>query len=224
MRRSDFGRRNGTQRDRSRTGHQDQAAQESAVPSPLIALQRLHLLPASRIRRIQTHGFGSYGAHTDVILDNLMDLKEDGSLAMDRLLQLLPGLTMTGPRLDNCLEVRLADRKSAQREMDLAASVQAVTEEAALRMAKTAREMTGSVCLAGGTEPCGQRRTPALRHFRKRLVTPASGDAGGAKERRCSPAIADRIERSPGAGHVEARPGLGLKMKRCDERSMVRVR
>ena len=134
-------------------------------------------------------GLAPYGEpkYKDVILDNLMDLKEDGSLAMDMsYFNYCQGLTMTGPRFDKLFggPARRSESEITQREMDLAASVQAVTEEAVLRMAKTAREMTGSrnLCLAGGVALNCVANGKLLRSgiFENVFVTPASGDAGGA--------------------------------------------
>src|SRR6266446_1306920 len=101
-------------------------------------------------------GLAPYGEpkYADVILDHLMDLKEDGSLAMDmRYFNYCKGLTMTGPEFDKLFggPPRKAESMISQREMDLAASIQKVTEEVVLRMARTARQLTGAryLCLAG---------------------------------------------------------------------------
>src|SRR5437667_347198 len=102
-------------------------------------------------------GLAPYGEpkYAGVILDKLIDLKEDGSLAMDmRYFNYCEGLTMTAPDFDKLFggPPRKAESMIAQREMDLAASIQKVTEEVVLRMARTTRRLTGSrrLCLAGG--------------------------------------------------------------------------
>jgi len=102
-------------------------------------------------------GLAPYGEpkYVDVILDKLVDLKEDGSLAMNmEYFNYCQGLTMTNHRFDELFggPPRKPESPIRQREMDLAASIQKVTEEAVLRMARTARKITGCryLCLAGG--------------------------------------------------------------------------
>jgi carbamoyltransferase len=121
------------------------------------------------------------------MLENLVDLKDDGSLAMDmRYFNYCEGLTMTGPEFDRLFggPPRNPESRITQREMDLAASVQRVIEQAMLRMARTARKLTGSrnLCLAGGVALNCVANGKLLRAgiFDDVFVTPASGDAGGA--------------------------------------------
>ncbi len=134
-------------------------------------------------------GLAPYGEpkYVDVILDKLIDLKADGSLAMDMsYFDYCAGLTMTGPGFDKLFDgpARKSESPITQREMDLASSIQAVTEEAVLRMARTARELTGSknLCLAGGVALNCVANGKLLRSgiFENVYITPASGDAGGA--------------------------------------------
>src|SRR6266446_5878069 len=134
-------------------------------------------------------GLAPYGEPkcAEVILDKLMDLKEDGSLAMDmRYFNYCEGLTMTGPEFDKLFggPPRKAESMITQREMDLAASIQKVTEEVVLRMARTARQLTGAryLCLAGGVALNCVANGKLLRAgiFEDVFITPASGDAGGA--------------------------------------------
>jgi len=134
-------------------------------------------------------GLAPYGEpkYADTILEKLVDLKEDGSLAMDmQYFNYCQGLTMTANGFDKLFDgpARKSESGITQREMDLAASVQAVTEEAVLRMAKTARKLTGSknLCLAGGVALNCVANGKLLRSgiFENVFVTPASGDAGGA--------------------------------------------
>ena len=134
-------------------------------------------------------GLAPYGEpkYAGVILDKLMDLKEDGSLAMDmRYFNYCEGLTMTGPEFDKLFggPPRKAESMITQREMDLAASIQNVTEEVVLRMARTTRQLTGSrhLCLAGGVALNCVANGKLLRAgiFDDLFITPASGDAGGA--------------------------------------------
>src|ERR1051326_2090821 len=116
-----------------------------------------------------------------------MDLKADGSLAMDmRYFNYCEGLTMTGPEFDKLFggPPRKAESMITQREMDLPASIQNVTEEVVLRMARTTRLLTGSrhVGLAGGVALNCVANGKLLRAgiFDDLFITPASGDAGGA--------------------------------------------
>jgi carbamoyltransferase len=134
-------------------------------------------------------GLAPYGQPTfaDTILKHVIDLKEDGSLAMDmQFFNYCQGLTMTGPRFDALFggPPRQAEAPITQREMDLAASIQYVTEEVLMRMARTAKTLTGSrhLCLAGGVALNCVANGKLLRSgiFEDVFVTPAAGDAGGA--------------------------------------------
>lgn len=102
-------------------------------------------------------GLAPYGRPLFVqkILDHLIDLKEDGSFRLDqRYFDYCAGLTMTSPAFHELFgaEPRRPESPLTQREMDLAASVQAVTEEVVLKLARFARQETGErhLCLAGG--------------------------------------------------------------------------
>jgi carbamoyltransferase len=134
-------------------------------------------------------GLAPYGEpkYADVILDKLMDLKEDGSLAMDmRYFNYCEGLTMTGSEFERLFggPPRKPEGMITQREMDLAASIQKVTEEVVLRMAKTAKQLTGAryLCMAGGVALNCVANGKLLRAgiFDNIFITPAAGDAGGA--------------------------------------------
>ena len=134
-------------------------------------------------------GLAPYGEpkYADLILKHLIDLKEDGSLAMDQsYFNYCQGLTMTNDKFAALFGGPPRDAESAitQREMDIAASVQKVTEEAVLRMARTAHQLTGcaNICLAGGValNCVANGKLLRARIFDDVFVTPASGDAGGA--------------------------------------------
>ncbi len=134
-------------------------------------------------------GLAPYGEpkYRDVILEKLIDLREDGSLAMDmRYFNYCQGLTMTNGQFDQLFDgpPRKSESMITQREMDLAASIQAVTEEVILRMARTARTLTGSryLCLAGGVALNCVANGKLLRSgiFDDIWIQPAAGDAGGA--------------------------------------------
>ncbi len=121
------------------------------------------------------------------ILDNLMDLKADGSFRMDMsYFNFCQGLTMTSRKFDKLFGGPPGKPESqvGQREMDLAASVQSVTEEIMLRMANHLQEKTGMkhLVLAGGValNCVGNGRILREGPFEKLWIQPAAGDAGGA--------------------------------------------
>lgn len=133
-------------------------------------------------------GLAPYGEprYVDRILDNLIDVKEDGSFRMDmRYFDYCGGLTMTNGRFDDLFEgpPRRSDDLLTQRHMDLAASIQQVTEEVVLRMARHVASRTGSrkLCLAGGVALNCVANGKLLREgvFDDIWVQPAAGDAGG---------------------------------------------
>jgi carbamoyltransferase len=134
-------------------------------------------------------GLAPYGEPTykDVILKNLIDLKEDGSLAMDMsYFQYCEGLRMTNDKFAALFggPARNAESEISQREMDIAASIQAVTEEVVLRMAKYAVQITGcrDVCMAGGVALNCVANGKLIRSgiIDNLFIQPAAGDAGGA--------------------------------------------
>jgi carbamoyltransferase len=134
-------------------------------------------------------GLAPYGEPRFVrkILDELIDLREDGSLRLNmRYFNFCQGLTMTNSAFDRLLGAppRKAESQLTQREMDLARSVQDVTEEAMLRMARHAHKQTGekNLCLAGGValNCVGNGRLLREGPFEKIWIQPAAGDAGGA--------------------------------------------
>ena len=134
-------------------------------------------------------GLAPYGEpkYADLILEKLMDLKPDGSLAMDmRYFNYCQGLTMTGPEFDKLFggPPRNPETMITQREMDLAASIQKVTEEVVLRMARHTKEITGAkyLCLAGGVALNCVANGVLLREkiFDDIWIPPPAGDAGGA--------------------------------------------
>ena len=134
-------------------------------------------------------GLAPYGEpkYMQTILDHLIDLKPDGSYRLDQsYFDYSTGLTMTNARFSALFGAppRQPDDPLTQREMDLAASVQAVTEEAVLRMTRALREETGieNLCLAGGVALNCVANGKVLRDgaFKRVWVQPAAGDAGGA--------------------------------------------
>ncbi len=134
-------------------------------------------------------GLAPYGEpkYVQTILDHLIDLKPDGSYRLDQsYFDYCTGLTMTNAKFADLFGAppRKPDDPLTQREMDLAASVQAVTEEAVLRITRALREETGieNLCLAGGVALNCVANGKVLRdgRFKNVWVQPAAGDAGGA--------------------------------------------
>jgi carbamoyltransferase len=134
-------------------------------------------------------GLAPYGnpRFVGAILDNLVDLRDDGSFWLDqKFFDYCTGLTMTAPAFDRLFEgpPRKPEDRLTQREMDLAASVQVVTEMAVLNLAREARRVTGekNLCLAGGVALNCVANGKLLREgtFDNIWIQPAAGDAGGA--------------------------------------------
>jgi carbamoyltransferase len=134
-------------------------------------------------------GLAPYGrpVYKDAILQHLIDLKDDGSFRMDmRYFNYCQGLTMTSARFHRLFggPPRPPESPVTQREMDLAASVQAVTEEIMLRMARHVYRQTRqkNLVLAGGValNCVGNGRILREGPFEQVWIQPAAGDAGGA--------------------------------------------
>jgi carbamoyltransferase len=133
-------------------------------------------------------GLAPYGEprYAQKILDELIDLREDGSLRLNmKYFDFAAGLTMTNAAFDRLFggPPRRPEAEVTQREMDLARSVQEVTEEAMLRMARHAHRVTGekNLCLAGGValNCVGNGRILREGPFENVWIQPAAGDAGG---------------------------------------------
>jgi carbamoyltransferase len=134
-------------------------------------------------------GLAPYGRpiYVQTILNNLIDLKDDGSFRLDqRYFDYCTGLTMTSEPFHKLFggPPRKPESPLTQREMDLAASIQVVTEEVVLRLARFARQETGEaqLCLAGGVALNCVANGKLLKHglFEDLWIQPAAGDAGGA--------------------------------------------
>lgn len=134
-------------------------------------------------------GLAPYGEpiYADLIRDELMDLKPDGSLRLDMdYFGYLDGLAMTSPRFERLFggPPRRPESPISRREMDLARSIQQVTEEVVLRAARHARALTGErhLCMAGGVALNCVANGVLLRAgvFDDLWIQPAAGDAGGA--------------------------------------------
>ena len=134
-------------------------------------------------------GLAPYGTprFADLIRKHLIDLKDDGSFRLDMgYFNYCQGLTMTNDRFHRLFggAPRNPEGETTQRDMDLAASIQAVTEEAMLNIAWHVHRETGlkNLCLAGGValNCVGNGRMLREGPFEKIWIQPAAGDAGGA--------------------------------------------
>ncbi len=134
-------------------------------------------------------GLAPYGEprYVDVIRNELIDLKDDGSFRLNMAYFTYPaGLTMTGRRFAALFDgpPRRSEAPLTRREMDLARSVQVVTEEAMMNMARHVHRQTGerNLCLAGGVALNCVANGRLLHEgpFERLWIQPAAGDAGGA--------------------------------------------
>lgn len=134
-------------------------------------------------------GLAPYGKpiYAKKIKDYLIDIKEDGSFRLNMdFFDYATGLAMTNWRFDELFggPPRKPESNLSQREMDLAASIQAVTEEVILKMARSIRKETGqsNLCLAGGVALNCVANGKLLKEniFDRVWIQPAAGDAGGA--------------------------------------------
>jgi carbamoyltransferase len=133
-------------------------------------------------------GLAPYGEprYAQRILDHLIDLREDGSFHLNqKYFGYAAGLKMTSPAFHELFEgpARGPDEPLTQHHMDLAASIQKVTEEAVLRLARAARRETGEtrLCLSGGValNCVANGKLHRAGIFDEIWVQPAAGDAGG---------------------------------------------
>ncbi len=134
-------------------------------------------------------GLAPYGEpkYVSLIRDNLIDLKPDGSFWVDQsYFDYCTGLTMTNSRFDALVggPARKPEAPVTQKDMDLAASIQAVTEEVILQLTRSLQAETGAqnLCLAGGVALNCVANGKVLRdgRFKNIWIQPAAGDAGGA--------------------------------------------
>jgi len=134
-------------------------------------------------------GLAPYGEprYAQTILDHLIDVKADGSFSLDQsYFDYCTGLRMTNERFDALFggPPRHPDELLTQRHMDLAASIQAVTEEVVLRLTRGIADETGAknLCLAGGVALNCVANGKIVRDgvFENVWIQPAAGDAGGA--------------------------------------------
>jgi carbamoyltransferase len=134
-------------------------------------------------------GLAPYGQprYVQTIYDHLIDLKSDGTFRLNmKYFDYCTGLAMTNRRFDRLFgsPPREPETPLTQREMDMARSIQEVTEEVMLRLARTVHRETGAdyLCLAGGValNCVGNGRILREGPFKEIWIQPAAGDAGGA--------------------------------------------
>jgi carbamoyltransferase len=134
-------------------------------------------------------GLAPYGEpkHADLIKKHLIDIREDGSFTLDMsYFNYATGLTMTSAKFHDLFGAppRQPESELTEREMDLAASIQAVTEEVVIKLARGVAKETGlkNLCLAGGVALNCVANGKLLREgiFENLWIQPAAGDAGGA--------------------------------------------
>ena len=137
-----------------------------------------------KLMGLAPHGEPRYAS---LIMERLLDLKEDGSFRLNLdYFDYCAGLRMTNARFDELFggPPRAPESPLTQRHMDMAASAQAVLEEAVLRLARSLRRETGipNLCLAGGVALNCAANGAVLRDgcYEGVWVQPAAGDAGGA--------------------------------------------
>lgn len=159
-------------------------------------------------------GLAPYGepVHAATILEKLIDVKPDGSFRLDmRYFDYCTGLTMTNARFDALFggPPRRPDQPLTQKHMDLAASVQAATEEVMLRLTRAlaAEFSIPNLCLAGGVALNCVANGKILRdgRFKNIWIQPAAGDAGGA--------LGAALAACHGIGGTERRPVPGDAMR-----------
>lgn len=134
-------------------------------------------------------GLAPYGEpkYTQLIVDNLIDIKADGTYRLNmKYFNFATGLTMTNDRFSQLFgrPPRKAEGQLTQQDMDIAASIQQITEEIVLRLAKTAKQEVDSdyLCLSGGVALNCVANGRILREcgFKDVWIQPAAGDAGSA--------------------------------------------
>ena len=133
-------------------------------------------------------GLAPYGKpkYIEIIKENLIDIKDDGSFKLNMIFfNYSHGLRMTNKKFHKLFGAppRKSESELTQKEMDIAASIQSVTEEIVIKLAKHAKKVTGSnyLCLAGGVALNCVANGKLLRKkiFKNIWIQPASGDAGG---------------------------------------------
>jgi carbamoyltransferase len=171
-------------------------------------------------------GLAPYGQpiYAETIFRELLDLKADGSFWMNLdYFNFLRGTTMTNGRFHRLFggPPRRPEEAIVQRHMDVARSIQAVTEEVVLRLARHAREVTGEkqLCLAGGValNCVANGRLLRERVFDRIWIQPAASDAGGALGAALAAWHAQAADAGPGQAKTDAMRGALLGPEFSDE-------
>ncbi|REJ76793.1 MAG: hypothetical protein DWQ36_03265 [Acidobacteria bacterium] len=176
-------------------------------------------------------GLAPYGEprYADLIRERLLEIHDDGSVWMDpRYFAYAHGLRMTSPAFAELFggPPRRPETELSQREMDLAASVQVVTEEIVSKMARHVRRETGmkDLCLAGGVALNCVANGKLAREgvFDRIWVQPAAGDAGGALGAACVAAhtLLGEPRPAPAAGEDDRQRGSLLGPRRTSEEAV----
>jgi carbamoyltransferase len=172
-------------------GHEIELLRELRVPHSLgLLYSAFTYFTGFRVNsgEYKVMGLAPYGQprYVGLIKDHLLEIRDDGSLWMNMEYFTYPyGLTMTGSKLARLLggPPRQPETRLTQREMDLARSIQEITEEVMLKMAAFAHRETGlrDLCLAGGValNCVGNGRIQREGPFEQIWIQPAAGDAGG---------------------------------------------
>ena len=181
-------------------------------------------------------GLAPYGEpkYVDAIREHLIDLRDDGSFRLNMdYFGYLDGLTMTNERFAELFGGPPRAARSptiTQREMDLARSIQVVTEEIVLRMARHAARASparSNLCLAGGVALNCVANGRLLREgpFEDIWIQPAAGDAGGALGAACI--VWHQVQDKPRAARRRQRPHAGLlsgpRLRRRRDRGLPRT-
>ena len=172
-------------------------------------------------------GLAPYGEprYVQRIRDHLIDIKEDGSFRLDlRYFDYCTGLTMTSPEFNGLFD-GMPPRPSASRltqiHMDIASSVQAITEDIVLRLCRTLHAQTGeqNLCMAGGVALNCVANGRVLREgpFKNIWIQPAAGDAGSALGVALAVSYLKGVERVPLNGHRDAMKGAYLGPEFTDD-------
>jgi carbamoyltransferase len=171
-------------------------------------------------------GLAPYGQpiYAEAILRELLDLKDDGSFWMNLdYFNFLRGTTMTNERFHRLFggPPRRPEEPSEQRHTDVARSIQAVTEEVVLRLARHARALTGekNLCMAGGValNCVANGRLLRERIFERLWIQPAASDAGGALGAALSAWHAQRNGTAPVGAKTDAMQGAFLGPEYTDK-------
>ena len=185
-------------------------------------------------------GLAPYGEpkYVDIIKDKLITIREDGSFRLDLdYFGYLDGLTMTNDRFAELFggPRRLPEQEITTREMDLARSIQEVTDEIMLKMARYARAVTGKryLCLAGGVALNCVANGHILRSgiFDDIWIQPAAGDAGGARRGRAlqlvshprQPAAGRQSSMTSFAARCSGRVSRAIRPRRSSTRTRFRI-